>query len=393
MKITVSETRRSGGMAQYAYGVAEGLSGAGCDVTLICPSDFELINAPRTFQLVPAMQPWNLSARDGAGKVGRVAHKASQAARYGREALRMARAVEREKPDVALLGQFEYGAEGAYVHYLRARGVRNVAIVHETHDRDGAGLGDAIDRRLMDVAYRGCSEVLVHGKYNRDVMLDHHPSLRGGLHTIPFGNHDSPAIHDRSVAESTLRSRYGLGPDDPVILFFGSLLPSKGLPTLVEAFSRISGSHPAARLIIAGKPASFFDIDGLLEQIRRSNAAELIHVDSRYLPLEEVGALLRMCRVLALPYLTATQSGVLQLAYGQGTATVASAVGTFPEIIIDGESGLLVPPGDSAALATALRSVLDDADLAERLGARALELSRTVHSWPNVAREILSVVS
>ena len=229
----------------------------------------------------------------------------------------MAAAVRAQRPDVALLGQFEYGAEGAYVGYLRARGVRPVAIVHESHDRDGVGLGDALDRRLMDMALRACSDVLVHGEYNRDLMLRDHPALEGRLHAIPFGNHDSPAVHDRSVPEAALRERYGLGPNDPVVLFFGNLLPSKGLPDLVEAFSRVARRHRGATLIIAGKPASFFDIEALHRQIRVSAAGDAIRLDSRYLPLEEVGTLLRMSRVVALPYLTATQSGVLQLAYGR----------------------------------------------------------------------------
>ena len=161
----------------------------------------------------------------------------------------------------------------------------------------------------------------------------------------------------------------------------------------MDAFSHVSARFPTARLIIAGKPASYFDIDGLQDQIRSSPAAEQIRLDSRYLALEEVGALLRMCRALALPYLSATQSGVLQLAYGQGAPTIASSVGTFPEMIENGRSGLLVPPTDATALSDALSRLLADAAFARQLGDRGKELSETVHSWSNVAQQVLKAVA
>ena len=93
-----------------------------------------------------------------------------------------------------------------------------------------------------------------------------------------------------------------------------------------------------------------------------------------------------MARVAVFPYRSIDQSGALQVAYTFGVPAVATAVGGLPEAVEHGASGLVVPPGDPAALASALATLLADSSLAARYGARARELSETRYSWREVGR-------
>jgi glycosyltransferase involved in cell wall biosynthesis len=88
-----------------------------------------------------------------------------------------------------------------------------------------------------------------------------------------------------------------------------------------------------------------------------------------------------------MPYRKLSQSGVLYLALSQGVAVVASAVGGIPEVLTDGESGLLVPPGSVSALGEALIRVLADEELRSRLAAGGGSVARE-HSWPAIAKAI-----
>jgi glycosyltransferase involved in cell wall biosynthesis len=307
---------------------------------------------------------------------------------YTWEWARLTRAIEAERADLTILGQMEFGYQAVFVAHMRRRGLRTLGIVHETHDREAGGPVAAIDRALFARLYGNLTTVVVHGEYNRRLMAASFPAVAPRLRVIQMGNHELPTMSGREVSEAELRVRYGIG-EAPVVLFFGSLVPSKGVEHLVRAMATVRVAHPGARLVIAGHPSRHFDLDGLRAEIARAGVGDITVLDPRFLPLEEMPPLIRMARVVALPYLSATQSGVLQQAFREGTAVVVTTVGTLPEMVTDRESGLLVPPGDSAALAAAISEVLADPDLAVRLGARGLELSQTVHSWPAIARAVL----
>ena len=98
------------------------------------------------------------------------------------------------------------------------------------------------------------------------------------------------------------------------------------------------------------------------ENARRSTLAP------GYVPMDEVAALVESARVVATPYIRASQSGVAHLAYTFGRPVIASAVGDLPEVVQDEVTGLLVEPGDADGLAMAMLRLLRDAGLAAKLG-------------------------
>jgi glycosyltransferase involved in cell wall biosynthesis len=81
---------------------------------------------------------------------------------------------------------------------------------------------------------------------------------------------------------------------------------------------------------------------------------ESVTVVDRYVPNEEVGRWFSAADVVVLPYTSATQSGIVQIAFGLGTPVIVTNVGGLPEAVDDGRTGFVVPPEDAGALAEAI---------------------------------------
>jgi len=116
-----------------------------------------------------------------------------------------------------------------------------------------------------------------------------------------------------------------------------------------------------------------------------------VFLDLRYIPLEEVGALMRLASVAVYPYRSSTQSGSLQVAYTFGRPVIATAVGGLPEVVEEGRSGFLVPVQSPRDLADKILLLINNPDLTKVMGTYARHLSQTRFSWRSVARQIVKV--
>lgn len=146
-------------------------------------------------------------------------------------------------------------------------------------------------------------------------------------------------------------------------LFVGVLERYKAFDVLADAWRRVAEEMPAAVLHVVGQ--------GTLAPLARRLVEELPgRVEwTPSLSAEGVAAALDASTLLVLPSRSEGMGRVVVEAAARGRAVVASRVGGIPDVVVDGETGLLVPPEDAAALADALARVLSDAALAERLGA------------------------
>jgi glycosyltransferase involved in cell wall biosynthesis len=172
--------------------------------------------------------------------------------------------------------------------------------------------------------------------------------------------------------DAALHTLLGVRRDTPVVFTSSRAQAYKGIPVLIEA---------AARLAAGGRDVAFaYCGDGpALEDLRRLAAARGVtnfHFLGRR---DDVPDLLGAATVAAVPAVWAEAFGLSVVeAMAAGVPVVASRTGAIPELIADGETGLLVPPGDAPALAEALGRLLDDPPLRTRLAtsARAVVRSR-----------------
>jgi glycosyltransferase involved in cell wall biosynthesis len=154
-------------------------------------------------------------------------------------------------------------------------------------------------------------------------------------------------------------------PDRPTALFVGVLERYKAVDVLADAWRLAAPRVPQATLRLVGR--------GTLRDVAARLVADLPEQTrwTEVLPTEEVARALDDATVLLLPSRSEGLGRVVVEAFCRGRGVVASRVGGIPDLVTDGETGKLVPPGDADALADALVRVLSDRALAERLGAAA----------------------
>ena len=150
--------------------------------------------------------------------------------------------------------------------------------------------------------------------------------------------------------------------DENLILFFGRIWEYKGLEYLIRAEPLISARVPEARILIAGQGEDF-------ERYRRMmKNPERFTVDNEYISEYRAAQYFQRASVVVLPYIEASQSGVIPLAYSAGKPVVATDVGGLPEMVEDVRTGYLVPPRDERRLADAVVRLLLDRDRRRQMG-------------------------
>lgn len=181
-------------------------------------------------------------------------------------------------------------------------------------------------------------------------------------------------------------ARARLGLDGEVAVFFGYVRRYKGLDTLLSAWPAVRARR-AATLVVAG---DFYE-DPAPYRAQAAAAGEgAVRLVEGYLPDGDVEALLRAADVVVLPYRSATQSGVTHVAYALGVPVITTDVGGLAETVKPGETGLVVPPEDPAALAEAIvRFFAEGMGPRLREGVRALQRA---HSWDVLADRTVELV-
>jgi glycosyltransferase involved in cell wall biosynthesis len=161
-----------------------------------------------------------------------------------------------------------------------------------------------------------------------------------------------------------------------------ALRPEKGLPLLLDAFARVRRSHPEARLLVVGGGPMLAELEA------RARALEL-GADCRFQSAaQNVAEWLRVMDIFVLPSLSEALSNSLMEAMACGCCAIASDTGGNPELVRDGETGLLFPTGDSAALAARLEGVLANLDARRRLAANGAQFMRECFSRESAARRM-----
>jgi D-inositol-3-phosphate glycosyltransferase len=169
------------------------------------------------------------------------------------------------------------------------------------------------------------------------------------------------------------------------ILFFGYVREYKGLPTLLEALPEVA---PDVQLVVAGE-IYHRDAGHYRGLAAAAGVEERVVLLDRFLGAREVACCFAIADLVVLPYWDASQSAVVPLAMATGRGVVASAVGGLPDLVRDGETGILVPPRDAAALAAAIDRGLA---AAPRLGAAA-RARAAVLDWHAAAVAITELAS
>jgi glycosyltransferase involved in cell wall biosynthesis len=384
LRIALVEFLPAGGVYQFALLMGEALARAGHDVELITPPDPEVRPREPRMTHVAALGTWRPAA--GAIPPGmRFVREAQNLFRYGMNWIRVIGHLRRTRPDVAQFADFVNVLDGVFSRYVRWRGYAG-AFVDLAHDPipleersfDGPLYKSSrVLRRGLNLAYASMDVILVLGPYAKSQLVDGYRGLER-IEVIPHGSYHGYHKDDPTPASEA----------PPAVLFFGTWSRYKGLAPLLDAFALVREQLPEATLVVAGNVSNDVDPAALAARARSIGNVEIY---PGYVPVDEVPALFARCRLCVVPYIEATQSGIVHLAFTFARPVVATDVGDLAEVVHTDENGILVPPHDPVELSRALLALLVDPQRARRLGDRAHAWVATESSWDSVAPRLISI--
>jgi glycosyltransferase involved in cell wall biosynthesis len=173
----------------------------------------------------------------------------------------------------------------------------------------------------------------------------------------------------------------------PTLLFFGEIARHKGVFELAQAFARVADELPQLRLIYAGTGSGVEETRRLIEQFRLGSRVRF----TGWLQAQRKQATLAGATLFVLPSFVEGMPMALLEAMSFGLPVIATPVGGVPEILTHGHDGLLVPPGDIAALAAAIARLTSDPELRQRLGRAARDTVAKRFSLDSAVERLLGI--
>lgn len=191
--------------------------------------------------------------------------------------------------------------------------------------------------------------IVVHAQSDAAILIQLLPKANYAV--TPHPTYAALGALDKAVLPVTV-------PDDrPLLLFAGFVRPYKGLDILLDALPLVLEKRPL-HLLVAGE---FWRGTAVYEeQIERLGIADAVTLFDDYLPNETLAAYMQLADVVVLPYRNATQSGIIQMAFGQGKPVITTDVGGLAEVVDNGRTGFVVPSENPHALAEAIECYFAD---------------------------------
>ena len=383
--IVLVELSPSGGLFQFAFELGSALAARGETVQLWTGPRPELASSQPGFTVRPVLPTWHPGDTEVRSRIFRLARRGLRAAQLVLAWTVLSVRLLLARPRAVLWSQWRFSFEPLFVVALATllRSSTLGLVAHEPLPRSDAKdtstpKSGLLLTRAFRAAWQRLDVAFVLGPRTRDMAVSYwRPNCP--VHVIPHGA--EPGLRAgrqiRAVADT-----------EPVVLFFGVWSKYKGIELLLDAFELVRAELPEARLVLAGAPGADIDVATVLARAERIG-----HIDARpgYVAVDDVAGLFDSARVVATPYIRATQSGVAHLAFTFGRPVVATDVGDLADVVQDRVTGLLVGPEDPAALAAALVEVLHDPALATRLGA-AGEASVT-EAWAVAAARVADALA
>ncbi len=272
-------------------------------------------------------------------------------------------------------------------------GVPHVMTVHSLEPlrpwkAEQLGGGYALSSWCERVAVESAAAVIAVSDGMRGDVLAAYPAvspdrikvIRNGIDTTEYAP---------DTGTEVLR-RLSVDPGRPMVMFVGRITRQKGLPVLLRAADRLV---PEAQLVLcAGQPDTAelaAEVTSLVSGLQAARSG-VVWIPEM-LPKREVIQLLSHATVFTCPSLYEPLGIVNLEAMACGTAVVAAGVGGIPEVVADGETGLLVPAGDPAALAAALNALLTDPARAATLGAAGRKRAIAEFGWDAIAAQTVAL--
>jgi glycosyltransferase involved in cell wall biosynthesis len=236
-------------------------------------------------------------------------------------------------------------------------------------------VGDTVEEVIEEIAWEftirminGFDHVIFPTRTQQQAFIEE--GLKTASTVISNGLDISRYNPTGSGEEEDVVARYDL-PPGPRILVVGRLAKDKKIDVLIRAMGDVTSTHEA-HLLLVGRGDDRERLEGLVDSL---DLRDYVHFLG-FVPEEDLPALYRHSDIFAIASDVEVQSIPTLQAAATGLPIVAAEAAALPELVQTNTNGHLVPPDDPAALAMAIRHILDDPELAERLGQASLEIGR-----------------
>ncbi len=259
------------------------------------------------------------------------------------------RKVGKFKPDVV---HFQHGHMYFNAVLPLVRRYPLVVTIHDPRQHVGDKESKKVPQWLMDFGFRRADRNIVHGSELIDTVHNLIGIPKEHIHYIPHIAIGEPAEEPRVENVDV----------PPRVLFFGRIWEYKGLDYLIQAEPLVTARFPDVKIVIGGQGEDFDRYRKMMVHPDR------FEVHNEWISDERCGRLFSDAAVVVLPYVEATQSGVVPIAYNHRKPVVATRVGALPQAVEHGVTGLLVPPRDVQELAEAIISLLESPEKRAAMG-------------------------
>ncbi len=263
--------------------------------------------------------------------------------------IKTAKYIRKKKPDMVLIQWWHPYFAPCYWLLAKFMGKQNLTYVcHNVFPHERFLLDKILTRLVLKngkhfILHAGQEEAeLKQIVQNPDCQVTPHPSYN--------------AFCFEHMTKEKARETLGLSPNKKVLLFFGFVRPYKGLKYLVHAMPEIRERLGDVTLLIVGEFSGAEDKKCYIDQIKELNLTlgTSVIIKDGYTPDREVEKYFAACDMVVLPYESATQSGIVQIAYGFRKPVIVTDVGGLPDVVSHNRTGYVVPPQDKTALAAAV---------------------------------------
>jgi glycosyltransferase involved in cell wall biosynthesis len=215
-------------------------------------------------------------------------------------------------------------------------------VIYTAHDVLPHSLDTPKLRKLFKKIYHKSSHLVVHTEYISQRLANEFGIDKKKVSVVKHGVYK--LILHQELTKENCRNDLKLNENDIVLLFFGYITAYKGLPLLIEAFNRLEQKYVNIKLLIAGKVSQEYQKE--FSELESKITSNNITITTKYLDDIEVEQHYKASDIVILPYLEASQSGVMFISYAYGKPVIAPNFGGFPYDIVLEKTGLLFEKQD-----------------------------------------------
>lgn len=264
-----------------------------------------------------------------------------------------------------------------YVSYIHNELKDYKNLIHTIHE---IGAHDGHDRLpLIESIIKDNSKIIVHSHHLYQRLISEYKVDKSRVSVIHFGRFETCALYEHPTELSR-----GIDNSKIVFLLYGFLADYKGLDVLAKALPFLSDIEDKFTIVIAGS--------GDNKSLDTLQSYRNVVVYNHFLSNAEMMCFIKNSSVILLPYKSASQTGIISTCSLYGKPVIATKVGAFPEMVKDGGNGILIDPNDEQALAAAIRGIVLNKELIDKLGEEMSNWGKDdSYSWLSIADKTIAL--